>query len=199
MASLISKAKSKFHEHTDKDATQGQSKVDTGPTQPAQPSNTDAGDSASETTAALDVHNEARTAKGAPPMEWDPSLAQEAEAYAQKLATKNIMEHSDVSGQGENLYMSSGNASFSDAVQNWLDEEKHYSGEKVGEGDFGKWGHFCKSRPGNPLRGHFVGSALGRKRVSAVRLRATCNIALSEVATPRAARAHHSGTAASPL
>jgi len=144
MASFINKAKSKVHEHTENSDARAQPSPNAGTTAPApvsQPSN-----DSSEMTAAVEVHNEARNVRGAPPMGWDSSLAQEAEAYARKLAIKNTMEHSGVSGQGENLYMSSGSASFSDAVQNWLDEEKQYSGEKIGEGDLGKWGHFCKSR-----------------------------------------------------
>ena len=141
MASLINKAKSKFHEHTGNDhEAQEQAAPNVGTTQPSD----DSGDAANETTAALEVHNKARDAHGAPSMDWDPNLANEAKSCAQKLAKKNAMEHSGVSGQGENLYMSSASASFSEAVQNWLDEEKYYSGEKIGEGDFGKWGHLCK-------------------------------------------------------
>lgn len=45
-------------------------------------------------------------------------------------------------GQGENLYMSSGDASLEDAVRAWLDEEKNYHGEKIGEGDFASFGHY---------------------------------------------------------
>jgi hypothetical protein len=40
--------------------------------------------------------------------------------------------------------MSTGEASYGQAVQSWLDEEKDYGGEKIGEGDFGKWGHFSE-------------------------------------------------------
>jgi hypothetical protein len=43
--------------------------------------------------------------------------------------------------------MSTADASYSQAVQSWLDEEKDYGGEKIGEGDFGKWGHFSLSSP----------------------------------------------------
>lgn len=40
--------------------------------------------------------------------------------------------------------MSSGDASLEDAVRAWLDEEKNYHGEKIGEGDFMSWGHYSK-------------------------------------------------------
>jgi len=53
-------------------------------------------------------------------------------------------QHSGVDGQGENLFMSTGDASYEQAVQSWLDEEKDYHGEKIGEGDFSEWGHFSQ-------------------------------------------------------
>lgn len=43
--------------------------------------------------------------------------------------------------------MSSGDASLEDAVRAWLDEEKNYHGEKIGEGDFMSWGHYSKFQP----------------------------------------------------
>lgn len=92
----------------------------------------------------MQVHNLARANKRCNKLEWSPELAKEAEKYAQTLAEKEKMEHSGVQGQGENLYMSSGNAELDQAVQAWLEEEKAYGGEKIGEGDFGKWGHFCE-------------------------------------------------------
>ena len=59
------------------------------------------------------------------------------------MAEQDKMEHAGVKGQGENLYMSTGDATFDQAVQSWLDEEKSYGGEKIGEGNFAEWGHFC--------------------------------------------------------
>lgn len=92
----------------------------------------------------MQMHNLARANKQCRKLEWDDKLAKEAEEYAKTLAKKQKMEHSGVEGQGENLYMSSGNAELDHAVEAWLGEEKAYSGEKVGEGDFAKWGHFCE-------------------------------------------------------
>lgn len=63
------------------------------------------------------------------------------------------MEHAGIDGQGENLYMSTGDATYEQAVQAWLGEEKDYGGEKIGEGDFTKWGHFCESCIGDGLHG----------------------------------------------
>lgn len=93
---------------------------------------------------AMQVHNLARANKQCPRLDWSTDLAKEAQEYAQKLAEKEQMEHSGVQGQGENLFMSSGDAEFDQAVQSWMEEEKDYNGEKVGEGEFQKWGHYCE-------------------------------------------------------
>lgn len=100
--------------------------------------------SAHDAAGAMQAHNLARANKRCPKLEWSAELARDAEAYAQTLAEKGRMEHSGVEGQGENLYMSSGTAELDDAVQAWLGEEKEYRGEKVGEGELGKWGHFSE-------------------------------------------------------
>lgn len=53
-----------------------------------------------------------------------------SEAYAQTLARTGRMEHApDIGAEGENLYMSTGDAQFEDAVNSWLNEEKKYHGE----------------------------------------------------------------------
>lgn len=90
----------------------------------------------------LHAHNSARSAKGCQELAWDPDLARDAAAYAQRLADKDRMEHAGVQGQGENLYMSTGDARFEQAVRSWLEEEQKYGGERVGEGNFMEWGHF---------------------------------------------------------
>ena len=185
MASFLNKAKSKLHEHSNnkqQEPLQDQSTTaNSEETQPhSQPSSSNTKDQptdpnrdqstlantvnpsktdSDESTSALDVHNTARSAKSCSHLTWSPQLASEASSYAHTLADKNKMEHSGVSGQGENLYMSTGSASFSDAVQSWLDEKKYYGGEKVGEGEFGKWGHFCESCHYFPLDGVGRGAA----------------------------------------
>jgi uncharacterized protein YkwD len=92
-------------------------------------------------------HNNARSSKGVSTLQWDDQLAKQAQTYAQELANKNTMQHSGVNGQGENLYMSTGDASFEDAVKSWLDEEKAYKGEKIGEGNLAAWGHYSAYSP----------------------------------------------------
>lgn len=142
MTSLLSRAKGKV-------TSNGKSKSPKGspersiPPEPVQQA--PHGDfSADDGAPAVQVHNLARANKQCTKLEWSSELAKDAEQYAKTLAEKGTMVHSGVQAQGENLYMSSGAAEYDQAVQSWLAEEKEYNGEKIGEGDFGKWGHFCE-------------------------------------------------------
>ncbi|CAK3999489.1 Hypothetical predicted protein [Lecanosticta acicola] len=96
------------------------------------------------TAGSLDLHNKARSAHGSQALAWDDQLARDAAHYAQKLADKDKMEHSNAAGQGENLFMATNDASFEDAVNAWLKEEASYGGEKIGEGNLGDWGHYTQ-------------------------------------------------------
>lgn len=161
MTSLINKVKDRVHEHQNKpseQATEPQATETQAAEPQAGPSNNSentakceqqhepsGGDASSIANDGLNVHNNARKQKGVNDLQWDDSLAKQAEEYAKHLAKKNAMQHSGTDGQGENLYMSTADASFADATQSWLDEERDYNGEKIGEGDFTKWGHFSKS------------------------------------------------------
>ena len=56
----------------------------------------------------LGLHNEERAEVGAPPMQWDPALADAAAAYAADLTRIGMLRHSAREtrpGQGENLWM----------------------------------------------------------------------------------------------
>lgn len=127
----------------------------------AAPATTSAAAAAAETTAAssssgsldadsqgaLDAHNAARAEVGNPDLEWDDSLASDAQSWADNLASTGTFEHSGASGQGENLYMSSGSGSstpFTDASNMWIDEKSSYSGQAIGDGDFSAYGHYSK-------------------------------------------------------
>ena len=61
-----------------------------------------------------------------------------------RLATSRKAQHSGIEEHGENLYVSIEDASYEDAVQAWLAEESDYDGEKFGEGNSVKYGHFSK-------------------------------------------------------
>ncbi|VUC29251.1 unnamed protein product [Clonostachys rosea] len=79
--------------------------------------------------AALDAHNTARAAVGSPDLIWDASLASDAQAWADHLASLGKLEHSSGSGQGENLYMQSGsNDPFLNAVNAFNSEKSDYTG-----------------------------------------------------------------------
>lgn len=92
----------------------------------------------------LQLHNLARASRRCKKLEWDTNLAREAEAYAETLAQTGKLEHSGIGANGENLFISDGDASFEDAVDSWLNEEKKYHGESIGEGHQADWAHFCK-------------------------------------------------------
>ncbi|XDG09819.1 hypothetical protein ABKA04_009434 [Annulohypoxylon sp. FPYF3050] len=97
---------------------------------------------------ALDLHNNKRKAKGLKPLAWDNQLAKNAEDYAKHLAQIGKLEHSPGNqrpNQGENLaWASSSNAPLAQAANMWLDEEKNYHGEPIGQGDFGSYGHYTQ-------------------------------------------------------
>ena len=94
---------------------------------------------------ALKIHNTARAGKHVAALQWDQNLANAATQYAQHLAQIGRLEHSQGSGQGENLYMiSSSNTPLQAAAQGWIDESKNYHGEKIGERNFSSYGHYSK-------------------------------------------------------
>ena len=98
---------------------------------------------------ALTIHNKARTEKHLQPLHWDPNLASQATKYAQHLAQISELQHSAGSarpGQGENLYgTSSSHTPLADGARAWIGEGVRYHHEKIGEGDFGSYGHYSES------------------------------------------------------
>lgn len=93
---------------------------------------------------ALQVHNTARAAKGAGPLQWDTRLAKDAKNYARVLSVKRTLVHADCE-EGENLYQQScGDCTYADAVKAWLGEEIYYRGQKIPEGDFEAYGHYSE-------------------------------------------------------
>ncbi|KAL8690836.1 MAG: hypothetical protein Q9218_003816 [Villophora microphyllina] len=103
---------------------------------------------------ALRIHNDARNDASSssghprPSLTWDDNLAAQATAYAQDLASANQgLQHSTSDqrpNQGENLYWSKPTGSMADASQGWVNEKGNYHGEKIGEGDFGSYGHYTQ-------------------------------------------------------
>lgn len=78
----------------------------------------------------LQLHGQTRQQVGLPPLEWDESLAQDAERYARFLAATGRFEHSDekVGEQGENLWMGTRGAyTLSHMISRWADEARYYA------------------------------------------------------------------------
>ncbi len=80
----------------------------------------------------LAAHNLERAAMGAPPMRWNPALADAAGEWAERLAARRALVHSfsdpnDPDPQGENLWMGTrGYYTPEDMVGLWIAEKKHY-------------------------------------------------------------------------
>ena len=76
-------------------------------------------------------HNLERDRKGTERLRWSQKLAQQAQAWADRLARTNRFEHADYrsrAGAGENLWM--GRAGYYDAdqmIDTFLGERRHYT------------------------------------------------------------------------
>jgi hypothetical protein len=101
-----------------------------------------------EAPLALATNNQVRAKHNLKPLLWDNQLADHAAVWAQHLADIGKMQHSandSRPGEGENLYTGMGRVfTFTDGVNAWLAEVKDYHGEKIGEGDLHKFGHYSK-------------------------------------------------------
>ncbi|VUC25461.1 unnamed protein product [Clonostachys rosea] len=106
----------------------------------------------SDETEALRLHNAARAGKKLPPLVWDAKLAADASAWAQSLKNSNTFQHSSASSrpnQGENLAWNSSpstpiNNPLALGTQQWLNEEKSYSGETMPGPNFANYGHYTQ-------------------------------------------------------
>jgi hypothetical protein len=75
----------------------------------------------------LNAHNRERRPLGVAPLVWSDALAEEAEAWAARLAAANRMTHDRQRRHGENLFMNSaGRRSVAQMVQFWTDEKLFY-------------------------------------------------------------------------
>ncbi|XTI82406.1 carbohydrate-binding module family 50 protein [Cenococcum geophilum] len=99
---------------------------------------------------ALQLHNAARqristsTHVSRPALIWDASLAADAQKYAQYLVDTNEFKHSGTSGENLAKNWPEDSGSSAKATQMWLDEEKNYHGEPIGQGNFGSYGHWTQ-------------------------------------------------------
>jgi uncharacterized protein YkwD len=81
-----------------------------------------------------------------PDLVWDDHLAADAQKWANHLAETNTFAHEGMRGEGENLFMQmgGGHQPFKRGVEAWVNEKKDYHGEKIGEGQFAKYGHYTQ-------------------------------------------------------
>ena len=88
-------------------------------------------------TSGLDRHNILRAKHGCPALTHNPELSKKAQAYADNLASRDVMEHSNCQWGdkqvGENLAMCSGQAMTGEFMTDmWYDEIKDYDFDNPG-------------------------------------------------------------------
>ncbi|GLJ27171.1 hypothetical protein SUGI_0532650 [Cryptomeria japonica] len=72
-------------------------------------------------------HNEARKEVGVPPLSWSPKLTTYARNYARERRGDCLLQHSEGSPYGENIFWGSGRHwTPQQAVKAWVDEKKWY-------------------------------------------------------------------------
>jgi hypothetical protein len=83
---------------------------------------------------------------------WDDTLASDALAWAQNLASSGgssgTLTHATGTGEGENLYWQSNSDNpYTNAATAWVDEKSTYNGEAItGTGNFENYGHYSMCR-----------------------------------------------------
>ncbi len=100
----------------------------------------------------LSAHNVERTAVGAPPLRWDPLLAQHAANWAAHLAELGTLQHSapaDRRGEGENLWMgTAARYSTAEMMSGWIGEKADFVPGKFPDvARYGTWqsvGHYTQ-------------------------------------------------------
>ncbi|KAK1659692.1 CAP domain-containing protein [Colletotrichum godetiae] len=99
----------------------------------------------SDQQAALDAHNAARSDVGVPALEWDATLASNAQEWATHLLSVGSLTHSSVNDQGENLYMQSNTDSpYINAANAWIAEKSSYNGETITADNYMGFGHYTQ-------------------------------------------------------
>ncbi|TCJ13297.1 SCP-like extracellular [Flaviaesturariibacter flavus] len=105
-----------------------------------------------EARAALEAHNRIRAEVGTPPLQWSPSLATYAQAWADHLAADGScrMQHRPMGGQwaqqyGENLFWGNGRYfDAADATNAWYGERKDFRYGPVTESNYARIGHYTQ-------------------------------------------------------
>ncbi len=78
----------------------------------------------------LERHNYYRREVGVPPLAWSDTLAEISQKWANKIAKKDKLVHSNYD-YGENIYMSTSAVKASRPVDAWASEKKFYHNNEV--------------------------------------------------------------------
>ena len=101
-----------------------------------------------DTQAAIDANNKVRAQHGLQLLTFNATLASFADTWAKHDASLDQMVHDsrpDNPDMGENLYSTGGGpGTYLDATNMWLGEASNYNGQKIGEGNFGSYGHYTQ-------------------------------------------------------
>jgi hypothetical protein len=98
----------------------------------------------------LNAHNKYRQEVGVPPLQWSNSLARDAQEWANYLASQGgNLEHSQNTGQGENLWGGTAGAfSYTQMVDGWGSEKRYFvNGTFPNVSSTGNWydvGHYTQ-------------------------------------------------------
>ncbi|MEG4960463.1 MULTISPECIES: CAP family protein [unclassified Microcoleus] len=98
----------------------------------------------------LNAHNQYRAEVGVPPLKWSDTLASHAQEWADYLASLGgTLQHSQNTGEGENLWMgSSGYFSYTQMIETFGNEKQYFIGGIFPDvSSTGKWqdvGHYTQ-------------------------------------------------------
>jgi uncharacterized protein YkwD len=77
----------------------------------------------------LNAHNQYREEVDVPPLTWSETLANHAQEWADYLVSLGGLQHSQNTGEGENLWMgSSGNFSYTQMIETFGNEKQYFIG-----------------------------------------------------------------------
>jgi len=99
----------------------------------------------------LDAHNSVRDAVGvSSDLEWDETIAKDAQSYADELALSGAWEHDPKNSNGyangpygENLYTSTEKVTLEFATGAWADEKQYYTYGEIGDASTCVSGEMC--------------------------------------------------------
>ena len=93
----------------------------------------------------LNAHNSYRSQVGVPPLTWSNTLASHAQDWAKYLSDNLLFQHSNVNGEGENLWIgASRSKSFTQMIQTFGNEKQFYHGEVITQSNYKTFGHYTQ-------------------------------------------------------